>query len=532
MALLTLNPAYNAAHDYFSSPDQVSKELSDISISDNTIPLVQVLNTTEPLLSKTDMINKEIYFITDEQQITWKDFRDAKLSSDLYVIPTDSDSSRQNITSVSARYVPKILSDTNYPVIRALVQNNSPRPLSDVVVSLVLNNTTRTETALNLSAYQSKELTFEVPEHGERFHFGEVRVKDEILPDDNVFYFNFPVQSKPKICVITSSVLPSALSSILDVVTQQEWEKKTPQEMNEQTIENSQLFIFYSMNTFDEKMRFFADEIVQKGKAIFLIPDEHLLQQNGLQEWLIESDIHYQNIEEGNAGIDFVNRAHPICAVLQKEHFQSVDISKMWKIRASGFVPLLSSDNGDPLLLIKDTILLSAVDVSGDWSNMIYQTVFPVLFYNIGYYLGDVSSEITQYTVGTTPARLDLEGEFTCHMPDGELVPLTFTGNRALFPASDQQGHYFIYDEYGLVKVLSFNTSREESDLSVLSAAKKEQIMKDNGNVHFLADDNWRDEILTSRYGYEFWKQLLWIVLVLLLVEMLLAYSGKGIFRR
>jgi len=39
--------------------------------------------------------------------------------------------------------------------------------------------------------------------------------------------------------------------------------------------------------------------------------------------------------------------------------------------------------------------------------------------------------------------------------------------------------------------------------------------------------------LLTSRYGYEFWKQAFYgVVLALLIIEMLLAYSGKNIFKK
>ncbi len=531
--LVSLDGTFNAKHDYFTSPSQAVKELQSISISDETLSLQQVLESIKPQLEKADMINKEIYFITDGQRTPWKDIEEVKLSADLFVIPVGEDSVRQNLSSVSARYVPKILSETNNPVIRAEVKNNSSKPLADVIVSLVLNNITRAETALNLNPYQAKQLTFEVPEQGEQFYFGEVRVKDEMLPDDNVFYFNFPVQSRPEICVISSKELPPALSSVLDVITQQQWVQKTLQEMSGQIIEKNQLFIFYAVNSFDEKMRFYAEEILQKGKAIFLIPDEYMHQQADLQEWLISHNIHFRNIDEESSAIDFVNRAHPICAVLSDEHFRSAEISKMWKIEAPDFVPLLATDTGNPVLLIKDNLLLSAINVNNEWSNIIYQTVFPVLFYNIGYYLGDAASEITQYAVGSVPVGgLELEGEYTCQMPDGEIVPLTFSGNRNTFTNTNQQGHYFLYDEYGLVKVLSFNASREESDLSILSSAQKDQITQHNENIHFLTTENWRKEILTSRYGYEFWKQLLWVVLALLIIEMLLAYSGKSILKK
>ena len=531
--LVSLDEVFNSEHDYFTTQSQAIRELQSVSISDNTAPLLQVLESIKPRLEKTDMINREIYFITDEQRVAWNDIQNARLNADLFVIPVGEDSVRQNVSSVSARYIPKILSETNNPVIRAEVKNNSPEPLSDVIVSLVLNNITRAETALNLNPYQSKQLTFDVPDQGERFHFGEVRVKDEMLPDDNVFYFNFPVQSNPKICVVSSAELPTALSSILDVITRQQWEQKIPQEMNGQIVENNQLFILYAPSSFDEKMRFYADDILQKGKAIFLIPDEYMHQQRDLQEWLIGHNIQYKNVEEEFSVIDFVNRAHPICAVLSDEHFQTAEIAKMWKVEAKNCVPLIAADDGSPVLLIQDNLLLSAIDFTNDWSNIIYQTVFPVLSYNIGYYLGDAASEITQYQVGSVPAGgLELEGEFTCQMPDGEIIPLTFSGNKSTFPYTYQQGHYFIYDDSGLVKVLSFNAPREESDLSLLSAQQKEQFSKANNNIHFLTPENWHDEILTSRYGYEFWKQLLWIVLTLLFIEMLLAYSGKEIFKK
>lgn len=530
--LLTLSPSYNSSHSFFSSPTEAEVELAKLEISDNTTSLSKVVTDITPSIAQTDMINREIYIITDEQKYPWQDIQDIELVEELFVIPAVSDSIKQNISSVSARYVPGILSETNNPVIKASIKNNSPTPASDVIVSLVLNNTTRAETAVDLNPYQSKELTFEVPEQGERFYFGEVNVKDEMLPDDNVFYFNFPVQSNPKICVISFKEIPKALSSVLDVITQQQWEHVASREMSEQIIDNNELFIVYASNDFEDKMNFYADKILQNGKTLFLLPHGNMHEYKDMKEWLIRKDVHYLELEEEHSVIGFVNNAHPICAVINKDHFQSVDINKSWQVKAPNFVPLISTDNGNPILMIRDNLLLSSIDFTSDWSNIIYQTVFPVLFYNIGYYLGDPASEITQYTVGSTPAELDLEGDFLCQMPDGERIPLTFSGSERAFMQTDQQGHYFIYDDYGLVKVLSYNATREESDLSLLSSVKKEQMKNDLKNLHFLTEEDWKENILTSRYGYEFWKQLLWIVLVLLVIEMGLAYSGKGFLNK
>jgi len=106
----------------YKSFSNSKKSFNLLRISDNTMPLQQVLESIQTQLENTDMINKEIYFITDGQSVPWKDIDEVKLAAELFMIPVGGDSVRQNISSVSARYVPKILSGTNEPVIQAVIK--------------------------------------------------------------------------------------------------------------------------------------------------------------------------------------------------------------------------------------------------------------------------------------------------------------------------------------------------------------------------------------------------------------------------
>ncbi|HEX37919.1 MAG TPA: VWA domain-containing protein [Candidatus Cloacimonetes bacterium] len=531
VVLLTLDKDINQREGYFSHVPQLMQKLQEISISDNTADMKDVVSFADQKLKDLGMINQEIYVITDEQNVPWIDIEDVSLESDLFVLPVSSDNRKKNTASLAVQYIPQILSAENRPEIRALVKNFSSVEMSNVLVSLVLNNITRAEMIVDLDPFQARQLIFDVPEGEGMFQFGEVRIKDELLPDDNVFFFNFPVETEPKICVISSETIPLALSSILDIITDGEWKLINPLEMNERIVMQNQLFIIYAPTAFNDKMKYFADDILSTGKSLFIIPDDQMHAREELKEWLISQDIHYRALYDNEQEIEFVNPAHPICNIMTPELLQTTRIYKIWNIHSPGFIPLISTNENNAILAIRDNLLIASIDLTKSWSNIIYQTSFPVLMYNIGHYLGSPASQITQLETGKS-IPLGLEGEFSCQLPNGEIIPLSVTPQNNLFTQTEQQGHYFVYDENRLIKVLSFNAPRDESDLEQLTEQQKALISGKVPQIHFLTSESWKNEILRSRYGYELWRQFFWILLVFLLLEMTLAYSGKRLRKK
>ncbi|MCK4338478.1 MAG: hypothetical protein KAW87_00605, partial [Candidatus Cloacimonetes bacterium] len=170
--------------------------------------------------------------------------------------------------------------------------------------------------------------------------------------------------------------------------------------------------------------------------------------------------------------------------------------------------------------------LISAIDFKENWSNLIYQTAFPVLLYHIGEFLGGEESRLNNYTTGI-PFPIETKGAIECQLPNGEIIPIFIGKEMETFTQTDQQGHYFLSNDDVLQTVYSFNVPREESNLTLISERDIKSLQNLIYRIHFLEPDNWKIHILTSRYGYEFWKILFWIVLTLLVIEMILAYSGK-----
>ena len=537
--LLTLNQHYNSQNNYFSKPSKIKDKINKISITDNSQLIKSVLLTAEMELAHQDVINKEIYFITDNQKYSWKNMLEESLGledsqpiqTDIFVIPIHQEKDKSNLTVVSSWFVPKLLSTDNRSEIRADIKNFSEKRVNNIIVSLVLNNITREEKVISLNPFQNKQVSFEFQDKGENIYYGSVKVKDEILPDDNNFYFNFPSQTigkLPKILVISEYDIPMQFSAALDIITENNWQKITPENINDDIILNNYLFIFYRFNNFSNKLEFFADEILKNDKSIFIIPGEEISSNNNLNLWLDNKKVKFESINIQSSKIHFINKLHPISTIFSKEMFRKTRIDKIWSISSPEFTILFSDDKDNPIFIINDKLLISAIDFEGSWSNLIYQTAFPVLLYHIGEFLGEEESRLNNYMTGT-PFPIGSKGSFECQLPNGVIVPILTGNENEAFTQTDQQGQYFLQNEDGLQNVFSFNVSREESDLSIISERDIKSLHELIPKVHFFESDKWKSNILTSRYGYEFWKILLWIVLALLVIEMILAYSGyKG----
>ncbi|MCK4338479.1 MAG: BatA domain-containing protein, partial [Candidatus Cloacimonetes bacterium] len=242
--LLTLNNNYNLQNSYFSIPSKIKDKINKISITDNSQLIRSILLKAEMELSRVDVINKEIYFITDNQKYSWENIQEVtqRLQTDIFIIPVPQEKDKINLTTVSTWFVPKLLSASNRSEIRADIKNFSEKKINTVIVSLIIDNITKEEKVISLNPFQSKQISFEFQDKGERFYFGSVKVKDEMLPDDNSFYFSFPSRSigkLPKIVVISEYDIPFQFSTALDIITENKWERLTPEDINDDIITNN-----------------------------------------------------------------------------------------------------------------------------------------------------------------------------------------------------------------------------------------------------------------------------------------------------
>lgn len=532
--LLTLTPKFNNKHKYFTDKAEIRQELEGISITDNPARLQDIIITADEELQKIDEINKEIYLLSDNQAYNWQslNFDKFELTSDLFVMnPLNSGEETSNLATLSAAHIPALLTSNGKPKVKAVIKNFSNQKQEDILVSLNVNNLTKAEKAISLNGNQKKSVVFDLNIHSTKNSFGDVSIKDQVLPDDNKWYFNYDPNKKPKILLTTNKPVKREFAAALDLITNGDWNLVAPQALALQDIEQHQLLILYKLEEISAKLKHFLAEILNKDKSVMLVPNAKAPGDN-LSKWLQQEEAQLQNLTREDSEVNYVNYLHPVTSILTKEMFSKARFNKMWKSKTKGFSPLIGTPSG-ALISIKDKLLLCSINFEPGWTNLASQPVFPVLIYNIANFLGRYDSDLQTYEVGS-PFAIQDKGELKCKLPNGETLPLLVEHkNSENFTRTDWQGHYFIFSQDDrLRKIVSYNTSRAESNLSRLSQKEMEDIESHSSQIHFLNSKTWKKRILTSRYGYGLWKILLWTILALLIIEMLLAYSGKWSFKK
>lgn len=535
--LYSLNKTWNEENAYFSSLLEINKKLKDLKIHSNTESISSLLPIVQKRLQETDMINREIYFITDLQNNTWKDIDKSieNIDTEFFVIPVSQETAEDNLAIINAHLVPQLVEKTNLYKIEASVKNFSGIQKHNIICSLIMNNVTQAEQAISLQPYQEKKITyFYTPQNDEQYHFGYVSVKDEILSYDNNYYLNFQSKSIPRIAIISERPIPYFLSTITKIITKSEdLAIYNLSEFSENEINNYQLFILYAPQDNSEKLRFYLNKIIGKKKSVFLIPDK---EQTRTNINFLSSKYKFDFLEKrtnDNYRVSFINKLHPITSAFNMNMFRTVHFSQILPISNSEKFNILLSSNADiPLLLIKDKFLIATFSFYQEWSNIFYNSVYPVLFYRIANFLGMERVQSESYLVETA-YQVQKFGEYVCQLPDKTSIPFTALQGSDIFNHTEQPGNYIWYsDDNKIVNIISYNLNYDESDLQKISDGRQKELTDKNKNIHFVKYNKWKDNILTSRYGYELWNILLILVLILFLIEMALSYSGGKRFTK
>lgn len=121
-------------------------------------------------------------------------------------------------------------------------------------------------------------------------------------------------------------------------------------------------------------------------------------------------------------------------------------------------------------------------------------------------------------------------------LPDGTTrdVPVVKKGERGVveFARTQQPGLYTLNAPGGSVTHFVVNTSRRESDLQKLTDAEIADFAKAHRVALVRSGAEYKQLDRTRRYGSEFWRPLLWLLLALLFLELFLQQRFSRVRRR
>ena len=221
----------------------------------------------------------------------------------------------------------------------------------------------------------------------------------------------------------------------------------------------------------------------------------------------------------------------------RKQQVSPIEVFAAYKMKAAASAAtLVGLSDRSPLLLQsnqqKGTVLFLATPLNPRWTQLPFKGFVVPLLYRSLYYAGNRKIQDRQATrtgQALTQEFNNLEAPYDfvirSEALEAKLTPrvkgatLFLEYKEAPLPANME-----ILQNDEVIGMLSVNTWPEESRADFLSVDELSEMVP---GIKVLTSENVvGEQVQNSRFGQEFWKQLLILALVLLLIEMVVARTG------
>ncbi len=506
--LLTRDNDWNSLNSGLHYGKIPEKLVNSVGISATKLSLSELIRQADQALQQSQLMNREIYVITDLQQ----DSLPKNCENPVFLIPTSNVTEKTNISCENAKFVDIFVEKKAEKLVSFEIVNHTSRPLQDISCRLVMGNNTVAEKLIDLEPSQRKTESFNFKVENSGWNAGYVEVIDERLTADNKCYFNFFYDLNPKIAVFTNELLPASIETILDLYTgnAQNVQILDENNVNFESLDKYAGVVIYNKNPLTPKLKAMLDQFSSSQKGFLFICDINL--DNEWKNYLTkEFSIQFSGLNQERKNITFMNKYHQINSLFKTEQFSKIYLKDFWMTKANQAAGIVLQTGSNPLVLEKDKKLLWLFDPQDPENTFLYDPAFPVFAYRSLQFISDYGLQQNSYPIGSSVESVTEE----VILPDGSKIEL-----KQPYLTLQKTGNYEFRKDNQTSSFSSANLDYQESNYQRMNKVTDKKIK-------ILNEKNWKDNILQSRFGYEIWKIVLLLVLVLFAVEMLIVKSEE-----
>ncbi|MEJ2636460.1 MAG: BatA domain-containing protein [Calditrichia bacterium] len=532
---------------------KIYKEIQPTSLKGN---LGEAIGRASEIFKNSDLYNHELYIISDYQKAGLSSPQLKYISSELderakiFCLPVFH-GSEENVSVDSAVVVNKLV-EKNQPLkVEALLQTQSPEKNLTSMVSLLMGNNRVGQQNINIPPGEIKPVSFQTTLQSSGHVAGYAECESDALLEDNRYYYNLFVPENVRILhLLPSEVSGSFVPLILKPAIDNNifiFDKNYLNLWTSIDFSKYKAVILEGVDQIPAGLAGRLSQITKRGTSVLIIPGHNLVPAN-MNAFLKNMGLGQILTLRGNPEtrdetitIGKVNWEHPIFEGLfeKRKELNPIALNAYYEIRPSSKNEIIISlRNGDPFLIgsgqQSENTYLFAVPLQAQWTNLVTRGFVVPLFYRLLYYS----------VIQSVRERINIEAgrpfsevfrmlqppyEFTLKRPNGleEKIAPVFKGSDILLEVSDnaEPGNYEIWQGNRLMTVYSVNHSPLES---------RQEYYGENDLLPYLphsrwipGDDKLIEQIEASRFGRELWPYILGLVLLLLFLEMVLAYTGS-----
>lgn len=541
---------------FSSNKETALKTIDKLKISPVTETINAKLKKAVDVLKSSNNINKEIFLFSDMQKSTFlnengNDLPNTKLNKNkIKLYSFNLSPYKRNNYSVSNLSLQNSIIELNKPLtFSAILSNYSDISISNITVSLFINNKRVAQQSLNLNEKSDKIVYFETSINSTGLIEARVEAEEDNVVQDNISYLSFIVPEKIKTLMLYDHIsdlkfIESALSSISNQI---EITKQNVLSVFNNRTADFDLIIYISTNV--NKSLNIENFLAQGGRLIFIPPKS--VNENSLIEISkkiglpkAKKIITTKPIESNYSEFGEIDFEHPIFQNLferkTKKQIESANFYKYIKFEDLPSVkPIIRLIDKSTFLgeykTGKGKVLYLNSALNLEWNTLAIKGIFAPLISRLVFYLNSSNENLHTYTTGEMLPVYT--GNLTFPLvevvsPNGEeKINLQNNSNDILnYSFTDASGIYKFYNNGNLLSAISVNVDKRESDLTKIDnsilEAYYENLFPDNF-LTFQPDENYFEKISQARFGTELWKYFIIIVIILALIEMFIARSTK-----
>ncbi|NQX96692.1 MAG: BatA domain-containing protein [Flavobacteriales bacterium] len=537
--LITNN--FNAGDQRLLSNDEAIDKIEAIAISSSSRKLSTIYSRNRDAINSSEINNKSFYLLSDFQKST-ADFKAIKADTliNSYIIPIKtSEISNLYIDSCWFNSPTHLLNQSEELNIR--IKNNSESDLENIPIKLFINNQNTVPASFTVKANNETIITLNYRNKTNGIQQGRVELRDSPVITDDIFYFSYSISENINILGIGNQENKVALSSIYSTDSIFNYSNYNVTQLDYSILKKSNLVVIYDIDKVNSGLSNTLKSFIDNGGSLLLFPS-NTIDYDSYREFLSLLSVNYFTTKDtAKNKVREINLKHPVYANVfdgkPKGNLNLPIVSSHYLISKGTTAfknNILTLKDGSPFLteykVGKGKIYLSTVSLDKETSNFTNHALFVPTLYNIA--LLSEKNYPLFHIIGSN-STLDLnriEKDNVYHIKNStiDLIPRVRSTNNSttVFVNYDiEKADNYILENNTTKIGLAYNYNRSESELTYLSAADIDEIIKSNSiNAKYidLTNGTIQSALSDLNIGKKYWKYCIIFALLFLAVETVL----------
>lgn len=497
----------------------IQKELQNLKYSASPFALD---NLMAKIKSRKSPYNKDVVVITDAVGLEAKQLKSIDSTFNTYFIIPKAE--QKNNVSIDSVYINQTL-DNFYEI--GVKLSSYGKNENDIPIALYNDKKLVAKTIVKFEG-KEKSINFTIPK--EDFN-GHASIEDNTLQYDNQLFFSISKPIKTNVISIGQAEKSTFLRKIY---TDKEfiYSNFDIKALDYNQLEKQDAIVLNEIQEIPQALQTTLKSFVEKGGNLIVIPSQESSVSNLNSLMQNFGGIQFKTLENKEKLVSKIAFSHPLYStVFEKkiDNFQYPNIKNSFAI-SSAFPSILGfEDQSSFLTSIQNpvsSVYVFSAPINKENSNFQNSPLIVPTFYNMSQ--SSQKTGINALTIGeNSPFLMDallskdeiLEIKSLSENAEKFIPMQQILNNKVKLTFNDfpqEAGNFGIYKKDELLKKISFNYNRTESDL----AESNEALLSDFNVIDSI--DNVFDTLQTDRTDNEIWKWFVFLTLLFLVIEILI----------